>query len=156
MAEYLKPTDTELTTENRRRIFEIRIMMVDISSNFLSSEENEHKCVCQKSENMEHIYYCETLNSNKLEEMYEQIFNGSLDQQIAVFQRFEEIFENRRKILEKLNESNHEIHNSDPLYSDLDCNEYGMSMVKLRKKLDSSKIIRLAYLYNKNNCKIID
>ena len=125
MAEYLKPTNTELTTENRRRIFEIRIMMVDISSNFLSSEENEHKCVCQKSENMEHIYYCETLNSNKLEEMYEQIFQGRLDQQISVFQRFEENLENIMEIFAKMNDSNHVIHNSDPLYSHFYSNGYG-------------------------------
>ena len=40
--------------------------------------------------NMEYIYYCKMLNQNKPEEMYEQIFQGRLDQQISVFQRFEE------------------------------------------------------------------
>ena len=48
MAEYLQSMNKELTIENRRRIFEIRNMMVDIPSNFSSEEENEQKCVCQK------------------------------------------------------------------------------------------------------------
>ena len=46
------------------------------------------------------------LNQNKPEEMYEQIFQGTLDQQISVFQRFEENFENIMEILEKMNDSN--------------------------------------------------
>ena len=125
MAEYLQPMNKELTIENRRRIFEIRNMMVDIPSNFSSAEENEQKCVCQKSENMDHIYYCEMLNENKPEEIYEKIFHGRVDQQISVLQRFEENFEKRMKILAKLNDSNHVIHNSDPLYSDLYSNGYG-------------------------------
>jgi hypothetical protein len=59
------------------------------------------------------------------EEIYEKIFHGRLDQQITVLQRFEEIFEKRMKILAKLNDSNHVIHNSDLLYSDLYSNGYG-------------------------------
>ena len=109
MAEYLLPMNKELTIENRRRIFEIRNMMVDIPSNFSSEEENEQICVCKKRENMEHIYDCEMLNQNKPEEMYEQIFQGRLDQQITVFQRFEENFKNRMEIFEKINNSNHVI-----------------------------------------------
>ena len=46
MAEYLQPMNKELTIENRRKIFEIRNMMVDIPSNFSSSEENAKKCAC--------------------------------------------------------------------------------------------------------------
>ena len=101
MAEYLQPMNKELTIENRRKIFEIRNMMVDIPSNFSSSEENVKKCACKEIENMEHIFYCKMLNQNNPEETYEQIFHGKLDQQIAVFQRFEENFENRKKIHEK-------------------------------------------------------
>ena len=63
-------------------MFEILNMMVDIPSNFSSEEENEQKCVCKESENTEHIYYCKMLNQNNPEEMYEQIFQGRLDQQI--------------------------------------------------------------------------
>jgi hypothetical protein len=100
-------------------------LMVDIPSNFSSAEENEQKCECQKSENMDHIYYCEMLNQNKPEEIHEKIFHGRLDQQISVLQRFEENFKKRMKILAKLNDSNHMIHNSDPLYSDLYSNGYG-------------------------------
>ena len=74
---------------------------------------------------MDHIYQCGILNPKKTEEIYEKIFNGRLDQQISVFKRFEENFENRKKILEKLKESNHVIHDSDPLYSDLFSNGYG-------------------------------
>ena len=109
MADYLQSMNKELTIENRRRIFEIRNMMVDIPSNFSSEEENEQICVCKKRENMEHIYDCEMLNQNKPEEMYEQIFQGRLDQQITVFQRFEENFKNRMEIFEKMNNSNHVI-----------------------------------------------
>ena len=125
MAAYLQSMNRELTIEKRRRIFEIHNMMVDIPSNFSSEEENEQKCVCKQKENMEHIYYCEKLNQNKPEEMYKQIFHGRLDQQVSVFQRFEENFENRMEIIEKRNDSNHVIHNSDPLYSDLYSNGYG-------------------------------
>ena len=81
-----------------------------------SEEENHQKCVCKKGENMEHIYYCDSLNKKKTEEIYQQIFQGGLGQQIAVFERFEENFKKRMELLED---------DSDPLYSDLYSNEYG-------------------------------
>ena len=74
---------------------------------------------------MEHIYNCEFFNQNKPEENFEKIFNGRIHQQILVFQRFEDNFENRKKIITNMNNSNHEIHDSDPQYSDLYSNGYG-------------------------------
>ena len=49
----------------------------------------------------------------------------SKEDQISKYQFFKENFENRMEILEKMNDSNHVIHNGDPLYSDLYSNGYG-------------------------------
>ena len=57
MAEYLLPND-EFTIEDQRNLFSMRNRMVDIPSNFVSSEKNESKCLHEEKENMRHIYSC--------------------------------------------------------------------------------------------------
>ena len=65
MAEYLLP-DSNLSTEQKRRLFSIRNKMVDISDNF-SSREIETFCYCGEREMMSHIYYCKLLCENNSE-----------------------------------------------------------------------------------------
>ena len=62
MAEYLLP-DNNLTIINKRRIFLIRNRMLDIPSNFSSSNKNkEFNCFCGNYNDMKHIYKCQLLN----------------------------------------------------------------------------------------------
>jgi hypothetical protein len=61
---------------------------------------------------MAHILNCDSLNKKTQEEIYQQIF-----QKITVFERFEEYFKKRMEM--EMNDSNHVIHDSDSLYSDL-------------------------------------
>ena len=55
MAEYLLP-DSKLSTEQKRQLFAIRNMMVDLPDNF-SSGNTETLCSCGEREVMSHIYY---------------------------------------------------------------------------------------------------
>ena len=100
--------------------------MVNISNNFLTKQTLEDKCVCGELDNMLHIYSCEKLNKDELIVSYEQIYTGTLTQQIKVFERFKKGFENRENIKnEKLylkfetikNKYPHEILQCDPLFS---------------------------------------
>ena len=92
MSEYLMPFSSKLNIEDKRTMFEIRNNMIRIPSNFGNKEE---KCICGKSENMDHIYSCNKLNQNKAEISYNKIYNGNLKSQIEVFQRFKENLEIR-------------------------------------------------------------
>ena len=66
MSEYLLPND-ELSVDEQRNIFEMRNKMSHIPSNFSSENENTYECVCGEKENMEHIYKCRYLNTEKAE-----------------------------------------------------------------------------------------
>ena len=69
--------------------------------------------------NMEHIYICEKLNSEKPAENYEYLFSGNMKQQVQIFRRFKYNLKNREKLAEEKiskTESDHVIVN-DPLFS---------------------------------------
>ena len=87
MSEYLHPSNSNLTLEEKRRMFEIKNKMLDISTNFPTKYPN-NKCVCGEIETMEHIYQC-GLFGLLPEISYEKIYNGSIQEQIKVFRSFE-------------------------------------------------------------------
>ena len=88
MSEYLLPSTSALTIEERRTLFSMRNKMVNISNNFLKSDIKE-KCSCGKIEDMQHIYECEQLNTNSMDKSlkYEKIYNGNISDQIKVFRK---------------------------------------------------------------------
>ena len=97
ISEYLSPMNN-LSMSEKRRMFQIRNMMVDIPSNFSKLNENM-KCVCNDLETMKHIYDCEILNGEtKPKIKYEKIYNGEIEEQIEVFRKFEENLEKREKL----------------------------------------------------------
>ena len=95
MSEYLSPSNKRLTIEQKRRLFEVRNQMVDIPSNF-PTKYTYNKCDCGENENMEHLYQCETLGK-KPKLSYEKIYNGSIQEQISVFEIFIEKMNEREK-----------------------------------------------------------
>ena len=98
MAEYLLP-DSNLSITQKRRLFSIRNMMLEIPENF-SSDNIKTFCVCGEREVMSHIYYCDILNQNNSELIsYERIYNGSISEQIIIYHTFEEHFERREQML---------------------------------------------------------
>ena len=93
MAEYLLPINKKLTIEKKREMFSVRNRMINIESNFKNRKQTP-KCLCQKEENMEHIWNCQLFkvkgeNNGK----FEQIFKGNLKEQIEIFEQFIEKFE---------------------------------------------------------------
>ena len=89
MSEYLLPINKNLTIDEKGRLFGVRNKMTDIPSNF-SRGEKEMKCQCNQKEDMKHIYECEIYNEEKFELPYEKIYNGNINEQIAVFKKFEQ------------------------------------------------------------------
>ena len=87
MSEYLLPVNKNLSIDKKRRLFGVRNKMTDdIPSNF-SSKEKETQCQCGMREDMEHIYQCEIYNDEQVNLPYKQIYNGSINEQIAVFRK---------------------------------------------------------------------
>ena len=74
--------------------------MVDIPANFPKTKE-ETKCFCGKIENMNHIYECEMLESEKERVSYDKIYSGDINEQTEVFRRIEKCIE-KREILKEL------------------------------------------------------
>ena len=103
MSEYLCPNNNSLTIEEKCNIFAVKNRMVDIPANF-SSKLNRSNMVncCGEKEDMEHIYNCCKLNESENVLKYDKLFNGSLDQQIEVYRKFQ-INLLKRKETEKKN-----------------------------------------------------
>ena len=121
MADYLLPNN-QLTIEEQRKVFSIRNKMVKIASNFTSRKNNTYKCICEQKEDMLHIYTCRYLNSENAEVNYEYIYHGNVEQQKSVLRRFENNLDKRMEysnIKSENEESDHAIHSSDPLFSEL-------------------------------------
>ena len=75
MAEYLLPSNNTLNIVQKQKLFAVRNRMIEISSNFCSSDII-HACVCGEAENMKHIYICKLLNKGKQpKDEYENISN---------------------------------------------------------------------------------
>jgi hypothetical protein len=96
MPEYLLPITLALTIEERRKLFSMRNKMVNIANNFPKSDIKE-KCSYGKIEDMQHIYECEKLNTNIMDNSlkYEKIYNGNISDQIQVFRKMEINLEKR-------------------------------------------------------------
>ena len=60
MSEYLLPTNTILTIEQKRELFAIRNRMINIEHNF-PKKDTLAICECGTKEDMHHIYNCRLL-----------------------------------------------------------------------------------------------
>ena len=69
--------------------------MFGISNEFWKTDE---KCVCGELETIPHTYDCESLNENKSNIKYDEIYNGNLTYKIEVFRRLEKSIEKCREI----------------------------------------------------------
>ena len=113
MAEYFLPNE-ELTIEEQRNIFEIRNMMTNIPSNYISKKANTSRCICGEIEDIEHIYYCRKLNTKEPEVEYKEINGDNLKELKYIQERIEENMKER--------EISQEILYCDPLLSvKMDC-----------------------------------
>ena len=75
MAQYLLP-DSKLSITQKRRLFAIRNMMLEIPDNF-SSGIVQTFCFCGEREVMSHIYYCKILNKETSELIsYDRVYDG--------------------------------------------------------------------------------
>ena len=88
MSEYLLP-DNEVNIESQQNLFAVRNKMVNIFPHFTAREKNTSKCFCGDKEDMEHLYTCEKLNTEKTVENFETLFCGNIKQQVKIFKIFE-------------------------------------------------------------------
>ena len=82
IAEYLSPSNSELTIEERRKLFGIRNDMILMN---LSKPKMNKICSCGIIENLEHIYSCKSLNSKKIEVPFQDIYSKNTKNQINTF-----------------------------------------------------------------------
>ena len=100
MASYLLPNDSTLTISDKKLFFAIQNRMINIHGNFSSRKLDKFcKAGCNELETMEHIYNCKILNSNINIIPYEQIYYGSLQQQIEIFKIMKTNLEKRNNIV---------------------------------------------------------
>ena len=113
MSEYLQPNNSGLSIQQKRDMFAVMNRMVRINANFHTKNEVDI-CLCRSTENMQHIYSCELLNSEKVDLSYNCLYNGTLQQQLKVFKRFQ----NNYETLEQMKtDSSHVIPYEEPLFS---------------------------------------
>ena len=116
MSEYLLPNSI-FSNEIKREVFAMRNKMVNIPANF--SSKAEYKCQCGNEENMEHVYSCTILNSEKTDIHYEKIYSENIHQIREVHRRFQKNLKRREKLLNEIEEklNPHVILPQDRLYS---------------------------------------
>ena len=90
MSEYLLPSNSVLTVEEKRTLFEFKNKMTNIPNNFPKSDEKKI-CDCGSIEDMEHIYQCEIINTQSDDNIlpYQKIYSGNINEQIKVFRKME-------------------------------------------------------------------
>ena len=86
-------------------MFAMRNKMTNIPANYNRNMEQE-KCVCDKLEDMSHIYECKILNSDEVCTKYENIYSDNIENIQKVYKRFK-INMNKREIY-KNQKRNHE------------------------------------------------
>ena len=119
MSEYLQPNNSGLSIQQKRDMFAVMNRMVRINANFPTKNE-EDICLCGSTENMQHIYSCELLNSEKVDLSYNCLYNGTLQQQLKVFKRFQNNYETLEQMKTDKSEkenSSHGIPDEEPLFS---------------------------------------
>ena len=102
MAEYLMPF-SKLSVMQKQNMFAIRNRMLEISENF-PLKGIEENCVenCSEKLTIIHLYKCEILSDYKpVTSEYQEIFNGSLKEQISILTRIEENIK-KKEYLEQL------------------------------------------------------
>ena len=102
------PENNMLTIDEKQPLFAVRYRMTEIPSN-LPKPGGRPTCLCGAEESMKHICNCKIFNEEREEsEEYENIFNGSLTQQIKIFNKFQNKMKTREiKMNEKqTNEAN--------------------------------------------------
>ena len=72
---------------------------MNIPSNFISSEKNESKCICNERETMRHIYECELLNNEEADVKFEQIYGGNILKQKKILKRMEYNLEEKKRLV---------------------------------------------------------
>ena len=103
MSEYLIPTNSKLSIEEKQRLFGVKTRMINIPSNY-PKPDMIYLCHCGLREDMKHIYICKVNNEGKQPETeYEKIYTGNISEQINVFRKFETNLERRRTIIAKEN-----------------------------------------------------
>ena len=120
MNEYLLPTNSTMTIEQKQKMFAVKNRMIDIPANF-SNGNNKTILCCGEIENLKHLYKCKILN-NGIEQMkpYENLYTGNIKQQIEIFRIVEQNLKKREDIQLKNCENQPPCDPCDPLYSVMD------------------------------------
>ena len=119
MSEYLQPNNSGLSIQQKRDMFAVMNRMVRINANFPTKNEVDF-CFCGSTENTQHIYSCELLNSEKEDLSYNCLYKGTLQQQLKVFKRFQYNYEKLEQMKTDKSEkenSSHAILDEEPLLS---------------------------------------
>ena len=70
----------------------------------ICSSKAEYKCQCGNEENMEHVYSCTILNSEKTDIHYEKIYSENIHQIREVHRRFQKNLKRRERLLNEIEE----------------------------------------------------
>ena len=56
-------------------------------------------CICGKTENLKHVYYCDLLNSTNIIYSYDKIYNGTTKEQYNILTRMKLNLTTRERII---------------------------------------------------------
>ena len=76
MPDYLLPINSGMSREEKQEVFSMRNNLTRIPANY-SSSAVKHGCVCGDQENMQHVYTCIQLNSDKPEIEYKYVYSNN-------------------------------------------------------------------------------
>lgn len=95
MAEYLLPTSNDISISQKQQLFALKTEWLPSLQIFIKPN-TEYICLCGSKEDMEHILNCDILNEGRKHDLkYEQLYKGTISEQLEVFRIFENNLERR-------------------------------------------------------------
>ena len=96
MEDYLKPNAFIQTKEDQQMLFNLRNKMFKLEGLII---ENQVKvCICERRQNIQHLYYCRTINPTIPSDEYELIYNGNLKQKMNILNRIKQNIEKEQNL----------------------------------------------------------
>ena len=98
MSYYLMPNNSNLSNNDKKLMYGIKNRMINLFENF-PSKKLQMFCLagCNELESINHLYKCKIINQTEPNISYQKIYNGTIEEQVKIFQIIKQNLKEREK-----------------------------------------------------------
>ena len=97
ISDYLSPNEFISDIQSQQMLFNLRNRMLKLEGILI--ENQEKYCVCNKRQDIIHLYYCKQINSSNPKIEYNLIYNGSIEDQLYILRRMQDNINNEQTLM---------------------------------------------------------